>query len=286
MTNTAEISIWDASDRRVLLHTTLVTLPATIGRYGAHDEGRVTDAGHSDARFGAGMTTLSREHIEVVPEGSGTARVLDKSSNGVSRLVPGEAPMFLGPNRSELIEAGAVRQFETVGLIVEVALPRPSHVPTTAQIFGTYVSSSTGKVKQIELTAEPFAIVEEGGGVQVYERRGSRVTNAAAGAEGPALIAMIGPDPSGSVVVIPGKQGAVEVNRRALPAREPLGIGHLDTVIAGPMTLQVLARGAGQALICINPECMQMNEYTPGGNCRYCGWRLGDAVTRQLNLEG
>ncbi|MBF9033857.1 hypothetical protein HKCCE2091_06365 [Rhodobacterales bacterium HKCCE2091] len=282
MSGTAEISVWDASTRAVLVQAVTVSLPAEIGRVGADAQGRITDAHHRHVTFGQGLGTMSRQHMTITPETDGSAIVRDESSNGVARIVPGQPPMPMGRTRHEHMPAGAMRQFETVGLIIEVALPRISRVISPGDGLKAVYESSSGKDKPLDIATACVAVMDEGNGVQMEQIQAAGVREAMArlGDRASRCLAVLGPDGAGHSTVLPGRDDAILCSRRALPGGEPHPLKDLDTVEAGPLRIRITAPKREKFLVCVNPACGQMNEHDPGGNCRYCGTRLGDAITR------
>lgn len=286
MARTAAISIWDAATRTVLVQSLEVALPMELGRVNRDGAARIRGGDGVEHTFGRGLDTLSRTHLRVTAEPDGGAHVIDESSNGVARVVPGQPPMHLGRNRREEMQPGASRQFETVGLVIEIALPPLSRLLSQPRLFATYASRSSGTERAIDITARCIALRGGAGEVQIEKPAIKTADAAMAATAGHALLAVIGPDARRRVIVLPAEDGAAICNRRALMAGVPQALEHLDTVEVGPLTLRILGEGAGRALICVNPECRQLNPHEPGGNCRYCGTRLGDAVTRMLPAEG
>lgn len=286
MSRIGEISIWDAETRAVLVQALPVTLPVEIGRSGPDGVGRVLDAAHRETRFGKDMQAMSREHMRIVPDTDGGVTVIDLSTNGVARLVPGQPPMHLGRNRQEQMPAGVMRQFQTVGLIIEIALPKLTRMAPSARLFATYYSNSAKRERAVDLHQGCIAMVQVGDGLQMERQAATSISQAVLSASSGEVLAILGPGDDGRVVIRPTRADAVVCNRRALKADAEHVVEHLDTIEMGALTLRILAEGAGDVLVCINPECGQMNAHNPGGNCRYCGTRLGDAVTRMLPTEG
>jgi len=286
----AEISIWQASSGAVLLSALEVHLPVELGRHGPDDAGRLTDANGKEVLFGSGLATLSRHHMEITVGETGGASVIDRSSNGVQRKMPGEPNSMLGKDGVDHLPIGSQRQYETVGLVIEINLPhasRPLEAGAAEQkIYAVYDSASAGRPKAIDLTDGYLCLIRDASSVRMERKAGpsaSDVQQAVKEAR-QVCLAVIGGDDEGRTVVLPGQNRSVVCNRRALPEGTPFALAHMDTLEIGGLDLRIMEEGGEQPIVCVNPDCRQMNAYEVGGNCRYCGTRLGDGRTQKLPL--
>ena len=284
----AQISIWEAASGAVLLSGEEMRFPIVLGRHGANDEGRLTDADGKEVLFGSGLSTLSRHHMDITVSDTGGACVIDKSSNGVQRKMPGEPNSVLGRDNVDKLPVGSQRQYETVGLVIEINLPhasRPLEAGATGKkIYAVYDSVSAGRPKAIDLTDGYLCLIRDASSVRMERQPGptaEEVLKAVKEARNVCL-AVIGGDDQGRTIVIPGQNRSVVCNRRALPENVPFALAHMDTLEIGGMDLRIMEEGGEQPIVCVNPDCRQMNAYEVGGNCRYCGTRLGDGRTQKL----
>ncbi len=286
----AQISIWSTSSGAVLLGASTVELPVRIGRHGANDVGHLVDAENQELTFGSGLNTLSRQHMEINPHDGGGADVIDRSTNGVQRIMPGKPNSVLGENGVDHLPTGSQRQYETVGLVIEINLPHPSRrldpVAPTQKIYAVYDSISAGRPKSIDLTDGYLCLIRDASSVRMERHHGPSASNVrdAIKAAHQMCLAVIGGGDQGQTVVMPGQNGSVVRNRRALAENTSYPLSHMDTLEVGGMDLRIMEEDGEQALVCVNPDCRQMNAYEVGGNCRYCGTRLGDGRTQKLPL--
>ncbi len=286
----AQLSVWQSASGAVLLSALEVRLPVVLGRHGPNDAGRLTDADGKEVLFGSDLATLSRHHMDITVSDTGGATVIDRSSNGVQRKMPGEPNTMLGKDGEDQLPIGSQRQYETVGLVIEINLPhasRPLEAGATGQkIYAVYDSASAGRPKAIDLTDGYLCLVRDANSVRMERQIGpsaSEVLRSVKDAR-QVCLAVVGSDDDGRTVVLPGQNRSVVCNRRALPEHEPFALAHMDTLEIGGMDLRIMEEGGEQPIVCVNPDCRQMNAYEVGGNCRYCGTRLGDGRTQKLPL--
>lgn len=277
MDEEVEISIRVGATNDVLLASQTFRLPVELGRFGADNVGRVSAADGQIAHFGEGFGTLSRQHMTVAKAPDGALVVTDLSSNGVAQI--GQAT--LGRGGTARMSPGTVRVFETVGLRVTVGAAKEALVAAIGQpLHLVYDSSSTGRLKALDLDGVSIALVADGREVLMRRRPGAaRVALEALRAEGATCLVMVGPDGSGGIVAIGGVDGEVSHNRRTLDADEAVPMDHLDTVDIRGQMLRIMSAEDGKGLSCSNAGCRQLNPYLPGENCRYCGQRLGDGTS-------
>ncbi|MEJ6391860.1 hypothetical protein V8J82_01250 [Gymnodinialimonas sp. 2305UL16-5] len=282
MTEDVEISIRDAGTGAVLLQTETLRLPVEIGRFGADNVGRISAGDGRVVHFGEGFGTLSRQHLSVIRGPDGQLIVTDTSSNGVATIgSAGAQPVPMGRGGTARLAAGAVRAFETVGLRISICAPKQARVDGIGQpLHLVYDSSSTGRLKALDLDGVSIALVTSGAEVLMRRRLG-RAAEAlqAVRDEGATCLVMIGPDGAGGITAICGAPDEVWHNRRMMDSDEAVAMDHLDTVEIRGQLLRIMSSEDGKGLSCTNPECRQLNPYLPGENCRYCGQRLGDGTS-------
>jgi hypothetical protein len=277
-----EISIHFAATMATVLAPQTLRLPVELGRAGPDNTGRLSAGDGRVVGFGDGFGTLSRRHMTIAPEADGIIVVTDHSSNGVSQIGPGgSGPVAMGRGGTVRMAPGALRAFDTVGLRVTVSAPRAAQVATIGQpLHLVYDSSSTGRLKALDLDGVSISLVAEGAEVLMRRRPGTaRDALEASRSEGAHCLVMVGPDGRGGIEAICGVTGEVTHNRRALDADEAVAMDHLDTVEIRGQMLRIMSAEDGKGLSCANPACRQLNPYLPGENCRYCGQRLGDGVS-------
>jgi hypothetical protein len=283
MTEDVELSIRDTAGGRVLLATETLRLPVEIGRFGADNMGRVSAGDGRVVHFGDGFGTLSRQHLTITPSADGGVVVTDLSSNGVAQIgQEGSAPVALGRGGTVRMAAGAMRAFETVGLQMTICSPKAAQVDAIGQpLHLVYDSSSTGRLKALDLDGVSIALVASGGAEVLMRRRKGRARDAMAAAqgEGAQVLIMIGPDGAGGVEAICGLGDEVSHNRRMLEVGEQVPLDHLATLDIRGQLLRIMSAEEGKGLSCTNAACRQLNPYLPGENCRYCGQRLGDGTS-------
>ncbi|WP_375568979.1 hypothetical protein ABWH92_12905 [Ahrensia marina] len=286
----AQLSVWQSASGAVLLSALEVRLPVVLGRHGPNDAGRLTDADGKEVLFGSDLATLSRHHMDITVSDTGGATVIDRSSNGVQRKMPGEPNTMLGKDGEDHLPIGSQRQYETVGLVIEINLPhasRPLEAGSTGQkIYAVYDSASAGRPKAIDLTDGYLCLVRDANSVRMERQIGPSAGDVLQSVKDArqVCLAVVGRDDDGRTVVLPGQNRSVVCNRRALPEHEPFALAHMDTLEIGGMDLRIMEEGGEQPIVCVNPDCRQMNAYEVGGNCRYCGTRLGDGRTQKLPL--
>jgi len=286
----AQLSVWQSASGAVLLSALEVRLPVVLGRHGPNDAGRLTDADGKEVLFGSDLATLSRHHMDITVSDTGGATVIDRSSNGVQRKMPGEPNTMLGKDGEDHLPIGSQRQYETVGLVIEINLPhasRPLEAGATGQkIYAVYDSASAGRPKAIDLTDGYLCLVRDANSVRMERQIGPSASDVLQSVKDArqVCLAVVGSDDDGRTVVLPGQNRSVVCNRRALPEHEPFALAHMDTLEIGGMDLRIMEEGGEQPIVCVNPDCRQMNAYEVGGNCRYCGTRLGDGRTQKLPL--
>lgn len=282
MSEQVELSIRNKASGAVLLDTQTLDLPVEVGRFGAHNVGRISAGDGRVVHFGEGFGTLSRQHLTIGAGPGGGLVVTDVSSNGVSQLgQAGSAPVALGRGGTVRMAPGAMRVFETVGLQLTICAPKQAQVDALGQpLHLVYDSSSTGRLKALDLDGVSIALVTSGSEVLMRRRKGAaKVALEAARAEGVSCLVMVGPDGAGGIEAICGLKAEVLHNRRLLDADECVSMDHLDTVEIRGQLLRVMSAEEGKGLSCTNAECRQLNPYLPGENCRYCGQRLGDGTS-------
>ena len=280
MDDGVEISIRVGATNDVLLASRTFQLPVEVGRFGADNVGRVSAADGQVAHFGDGFGTLSRQHMTVAKAPDGALVVTDLSSNGVAQIGPSGA-VSLGRGGMARMSPGTVRVFETVGLRITVGAAKEALVAAIGQpLHLVYDSSSTGRLKALDLDDVSIALVANGREVLMRRRPGpARAALQALRAEGAVCLVMVGPDGAGGIVAIGGVGGEVSHNRRTLDADEAVPMDHLDTVDIRGQMLRIMSAEDGKGLSCSNTACRQLNPYLPGENCRYCGQRLGDGTS-------
>lgn len=282
MSDDVELSIRDEGTGAAILDTQTLRLPVEIGRFGADNVGRISAGDGRVVHLGDGYGTLSRQHLTITPGPDGGLVVTDLSSNGVAQIgQAGTAPVPLGRGGMVRMAPGAMRVFQTVGLQVTVCSPKQARVDAIGQpLHLVYDSSSTGRLKALDLDGVSIALVANGQEVLMRRRRGpASDALEAARAEGAQVLVMIGPDGSGGVVAICGMGDQVAHNRRVMSADEEMQLDHLATLDIRGQLLRIMSSEEGKGLSCTNPECRQLNPYLPGENCRYCGQRLGDGTS-------
>ena len=282
MTDDVELSIRDINSGAVLLATETLRLPVQIGRSGAQNVGRVADGVRRVLHFGEGFGTLSREHLTIASSGDGGLVVTDMSSNGVAQIgQEGSTPVPMGHGGTVRMAAGAMRAFETVGLRVTVCSPKEAHVDAIGQpLHLVYESSSSGRLKALDLDGVSIALVASGAEVLMRRRKGrARMAMEDAKSEGADVLVMIGPDGAGGVEAVCGMGDEVSHNRRMMDNDEAVPLDHLATLDIRGQLLRIMSSEEGKGLSCTNVECRQLNPYLPGENCRYCGQRLGDGTS-------
>jgi len=282
MNDDVEISIRDTGSGAVLLDTQTLRMPVEIGRFGADNVGRISAGDGRVVHFGEGYGTLSRQHLTITKGSDGGLVVTDLSSNGVFEIgQAGNAPVPLGRGGAARMSPGTMRAFETVGLRVTVCAPKQAQVDAIGQpLHLVYDSSSSGRLKALDLDGVSIALVANGPEVLMRRRPGTaRVALEAVRAEGATCLVMIGPDGAGGIEAICGVKDEVSHNRRMMDGDEVAAMDHLDTVDIRGQLLRIMSAEEGKGLSCTNTECRQLNPYLPGENCRYCGQRLGDGTS-------
>lgn len=282
MSDDVELSIRNAGSGAVLLATQSLRLPVEIGRFGADNIGRISTGDGRVVHFGAGFGTLSRQHLTIAAGQGGGLVVTDTSSNGVSQIgQAGAAPVPLGRGGTVRMAPGAMRVFETVGLAITICAPKEAQVDAIGQpLHLVYDSSSTGRLKALDLDGVSIALVENGSEVLMRRRKGrAALALDEVRREGAVCLVMIGPDGAGGITAICGQGGEVAHNRRMMAAEEVAQMDHLDTVEIRGQLLRIMSAEEGKGLSCTNTDCRQLNPYLPGENCRYCGQRLGDGTS-------
>lgn len=282
MSDDVELSIRDTGTNAVLVATQSLALPVEIGRFGADNVGRISAGDGRVVHFGDGFGTLSRQHLTIEKASDGALVVTDLSSNGVSQIgQAGSAPVPLGRGGTARMSPGAMRAFETVGLQVTICAPKEVRVDAIGQpLHLVYDSSSTGRLKALDLDGVSIALVAHGAEVLMRRRPGAaRVALDELRADGAICLVMVGPDGAGGIEAICGLRDEVSHNRRMLNTNEAVPMDHLDTVDIRGQLLRVMSAEDGKGLSCTNCECRQLNPYLPGENCRYCGQRLGDGTS-------
>lgn len=280
MDDEVELSIRMGASNDVLLASQTLRLPVEVGRFGADNVGRVSAGDGQVVHFGDGFGTLSRQHMTITKAPGGALVVTDLSSNGVAQIgQAGAVP--LGRGGTARMSPGTVRVFETVGLRVTIGAAKEALVAAIGQpLHLVYDSSSTGRLKALDLDGVSIALVAEGREVLMRRRPGTaRAALEALRSEGATCLVMVGPDGSGGIVAIGGVSGEVSHNRRTLDADEAVPMDHLDTVDIRGQMLRIMSAEDGKGLSCTNAACRQLNPYLPGENCRYCGQRLGDGTS-------
>lgn len=279
MSDEVEISIRAAGTGGVLLETEVLRLPVELGRFGAENLGRISGGDGRVLHFGDGFGTLSRQHLVIEAGPDGGLVVTDRSSNGVAQIgQAGTAPVPLGRGGTVRMAPGAMRVFETVGLHVSVCSTKDATVDAIGQpLHLVYDSSSTGRLKALDLDGVSIALIENGPEVLMRRRPGTaQAALKAARAEGAAVLVMVGPDGARGVTALCGMSGEVAHNRRMMDEGDGVPLDHLDTLEIRGQFLRVMSAEEGKGLSCTNVACRQLNPYLPGENCRYCGQRLGD----------
>lgn len=282
MSDDVELSIRDTKSGAVLLDMQALRLPVEVGRFGADNVGRVSAGDGRVVHFGDGFGTLSRQHLTITKAADGVLVVTDLSSNGVAQIgQAGSAPVPLGRGGAIRMSPGAMRTFETVGLHLTVCAPKEAQVDAIGQpLHLVYDSSSTGRLKALDLDGVSIALVANGAEVLMRRRPGAaRAALQALRAEGATCLVMVGPDGAGGITAICGMANEVSHNRRMLDPDEAVAMDHLDTVDIRGQLLRIMSAEEGKGLSCTNTECRQLNPYLPGENCRYCGQRLGDGTS-------
>ncbi|WP_224814343.1 hypothetical protein [Hasllibacter sp. MH4015] len=283
MSDDVELSIRDAGTGAEVLGTQTLRLPVEIGRFGADNVGRISAGDGQVVHFGDGFGTLSRQHLTVTGSPDGGLVVTDLSSNGVTQIgQAGSAPVPLGRGGTVRMAPGAMRAFETVGLQITLCSPKAAQVDTIGQpLHLVYDSSSTGRLKALDLDGVSIALVAGGPDEVLMRRRKGSAQAAMDGltAEGANCLVTIGPDGAGGIVAICGQGDEVSHNRRMMDAGERAEMDHLATVEIRGQLLRIMSAEEGKGLSCTNTECRQLNPYLPGENCRYCGQRLGDGTS-------
>lgn len=280
MSDDVEISIRNTDT--VLMATQNLRLPVELGRFGADNVGRVSAGDGQVVHFGKGFGTLSRQHLTIAKAPDGALVVTDHSSNGVTQIGQADsAPVALGRSGTARMSPGAMRTFETVGLRVTICAPKEARVDAIGQpLHLVYDSSSTGRLKALDLDGVSIALVANGAEVLMRRRPGTaRVALDEVRTEGAVCLVMVGPDGTGGIVAIGGVMGEVSHNRRVLDADESVPMDHLDTIDIRGQMLRIMSAEDGKGLSCTNADCRQLNPYLPGENCRYCGQRLGDGTS-------
>lgn len=279
MSDDVELSIRDTATSAVLLATQTLRLPVEIGRFGADNVGRISAGDGRVVHFGDGFGTLSRQHLTIEKVADGVLVVTDLSSNGVAQIGQAGRPAVpLGRGGTARMSPGAMSVFETVGLQVTICAPKEAQVDAIGQpLHLVYDSSSSGRLKALDLDGVSIALVANGAEVLMRRRPGAaRAALAELREEGASCLVMVGPDGAGGIVAICGLKDEVSHNRRLLDADETVPMDHLDTVDIRGQLLRVMSAEDGKGLSCTNSDCRQLNPYLPGENCRYCGQRLGD----------
>lgn len=282
MTDDVELSIRKLEGGDVLLATETLSLPVEIGRSGAQNVGRITAGDGRVVHFGEGFGTLSRQHLMITASGDGGLVVTDLSANGVAQTgQEGSSPVPMGRGGTVRMAAGAMRAFETVGLRMTVCSPKEAEVDAIGQpLHLVYESSSTGRLKALDLDGVSIALVASGAEVLMRRRKGrARMAMEEATAEGAQVLVMVGPDGAGGVEAMCGMGEEVSHNRRMMDAGEAVQLDHLATLDIRGQLLRIMSAEEGKGLSCTNVECRQLNPYLPGENCRYCGQRLGDGTS-------
>ncbi len=282
MTDDVELSIRKLEGGEVLLATETLSLPVEIGRSGAQNVGRIAAGDGRVVHFGEGFGTLSRQHLMITASGDGGLVVTDLSSNGVAQIgQEGSTPVPMGRGGTVRMAAGAMRAFETVGLRMTVCSPKEAEVDAIGQpLHLVYESSSTGRLKALDLDGVSIALVASGAEVLMRRRKGrARTAMEEAKAEGAQVLIMVGPDGAGGVEALCGMGEEVSHNRRMMDVDEAVQLDHLATLDIRGQLLRIMSAEEGKGLSCTNVECRQLNPYLPGENCRYCGQRLGDGTS-------
>ncbi|OAN68183.1 hypothetical protein A8B78_22400 [Jannaschia sp. EhC01] len=282
MVDNVEISINQIATNAVILAPQTLRLPVEVGRFGADNVGRVSAGDGQVVHFGDGFGTLSRQHMTVAQSPDGALVVTDVSSNGVAQIgQAGSAPVAMGRGGTVAMSPGTMRAFQTVGLRITICAPKEARVDAIGQpLHLVYDSSSTGRLKALDLDGVSIALVAEGREVLMRRRSGAaRDVLAALRAEAATCLVVVGPDGAGGIVAIGGLGAEVSHNRRLLAADEVVPMDHLDTMDIRGQMLRIMSAEDGKGLSCTNVACRQLNPYLPGENCRYCGQRLGDGTS-------
>lgn len=279
MTDNVELSIRDARTGAVLVEMQSLALPVEIGRFGPENLGRIVAGDGRVVHFGSGFGTMSREHISLSSMPGGELVVRDLSSNGVYQIEAGGRPgTLLGRGGAARLAPGRMRQFDTVGLTLDIGVPKSASVAPGAQpLHLVYDSSSSGRLKALDFNGVSIGLIAHGSEVLMRRRQGTAAAAMAAVlGEGATCLVMIGPDGAGGITAMSGSTGEVAHNRRMMKMDEAVSLDHLDTVEIRGQLLRIMSAEEGKGLSCTNPACRQLNPYLPGENCRYCGQRLGE----------
>lgn len=267
---------------------TRLALPLRLIR-GPGNEVLLEEGSGRTLHTGLTVPELSREHLVVSREETGEIALWDQSSNGVS-LVSGGRTHPIGRGRAAFMrgEPGRSGTLSTVGLTITVAVEPPAPRLTDPRILWADLHGPQGQ-DSFRLGADALVILTSSAGLERLDPGPAPLDSlATAYPRGRGLALGAGPDGRFAMIALRGT--TLVVNRRPVaPPVEgdtPLALAHRDLVAVDGFHLHILEEGAMPVLACINAACRMINDYTPNGNCAFCGTRLGDARTRLLRGPG
>ena len=238
-------------------------LPVTVGR-----------GDQASLRLPESLSQLSRVHLELNERG-GRLHVTDTSSNGVtrggSRLTRGE-PVRIG-DREELDLPGVRLTIQRVGATPEADIHIVARVGAKPS-------------RKVPLGGEALVVFAQGAAGAALEKRPSGFTlddfAAEPGSAGKAVLAILSPEPGGVGLTLPRIDNApdIRLNRAALTPGQHWMVA-LDVLTIGGLRLEAHARGI-RAIECVNGQCRLLNAYRPEENCRWCGYKLIEGVSRMV----
>lgn len=244
-----------------VLATARHAVPFTIGR-----------GSNATIRFDTDREDISRIHVEIRSDG-GRLIAFDRSRNGTlhrgRRMDPAQ-PVTLADS-----DTLAIAEFQV----------RLTKAPSLAAVPVAYVA----KVRTRASHEHPFnlgptmlAIYDKGGAVSAAAIQPTDPEAAAQGyrAAGQSPLAIIWAAGGRPSALIAPEIGNLKVALNRAPQRPgTIALTALDVLKIADMRIEILEPGQ-RAIECVNAECQLLNPYDPDVNCRWCGFKLQEGVTR------
>ncbi len=238
-------------------------VPVTIGR-----------GDQANLRLPETLSQLSRIHLELTERG-GRLHVTDTSTNGVSRdgnrLTRGE-PLRIG-DREDLELPGVRLNIQRVGGAPEADIHIVARVGSKPS-------------RKVPLGGEALVVFAQGTAGAALEKRPSGFSlddfAAEPGSASKAVLAILNPEPGGLALHLPRIDNPpdIRLNRAELTPGQHWMVP-LDVLTIGGLRLEVHASGS-RAIECVNARCRLLNAYRPEENCRWCGYKLIEGVSRMV----
>jgi hypothetical protein len=244
-----------------LLASARHAVPFTIGR-----------GSNATIRFDTDREDISRIHVEVRSEG-GRLVAYDRSRNGTihrgKRMDP-TAPAALAD-----VDTLSIAEFQ-------VKLTKAPSLAAVPVSFVAKVRTRAAHDHPFSLGPTMLAIVDKGGSVAGAAIQPTDAESAAQGyrAAGQTPLAMVWAAGGAAHILITPEIGALKVAINRAPQRPgTMTLAPLDVVRIADLRIEIHEPGK-KAIECVNAECQLLNPYDPDVNCRWCGFKLQEGVTR------